>query len=419
MNETKPFKYIMDSYQCNLGNGFTGGAYVRSPWTLTGTNKRSGTSCPNWRWLTRIGSNATTTFSGEKHTIHNTPTDAYVLGINSLNRQPAADGAIGGYLGQLASPVSWDLSLFTAANNKAKTAFYKKVREAQMQVSGLTFLGELREAVHMVRHPAEALYRGVSDYLGVLSKRKARNPGTSQRKRVLQDTWLEYSFGWSPLFNDIQGGLKAYARLLASKDESVNIRASGVEERDLGMTVSETATNFIYWFYSIKNSQKCTVRYIASVRANKSGPQSQIDRAMDLFGFRWDEFIPTAWELLPWSFFIDYFTNIGDVISANAASSAEVNWGCLTARYSGTSETSQLGSINKTKTKQNYPFGSGNFTDCGGTLGKCIWTRTKVDRSPVDSVGIPALTFRFPGASRQFINLWALFSANKRVTPFY
>ena len=419
MDETHPFKYIMDSYQCNLGNGFTGGAYIRSPWTLTGTNMRQGTSCPNWRWLTRIGSNATTNFVGEKHTISNYPTDAYVLGINPANRRSAADGAIGGYLGQLASPVSWNTSLFDAANNKAKTAFYKKVREAQMQVSGLTFLGELREAVHMVRHPAEALYRGVSDYLGVLSKRKARNPGTRQRKRILQDTWLEYSFGWSPLFHDIQSGLQAYSRLLGAKEESVNIRASGLEERDLGETVSETATNFIYWFYSVRGQQKCTVRYIASVRANKSGPQTQIDRAMDLFGFRWDEFIPTAWELLPWSFLIDYFTNIGDVISAQATSSAEVNWGCLTSRYSGTSITAQVGSINKTKTKQFYPFGSGNYVDCGGTLGKTVWTRTRVVRSPVDTVGLPAVTFRFPGASRQFINMAALFAGSRRVTPFY
>jgi hypothetical protein len=418
MNETHPFKYVCPIIQVNLGNGYTGGSPT-SYWTLSGTNFRQGTSCPNWRFLTRIGSDATTSFTGEKHTINKVGADAYVLGINSLNFRPAADGAWGDYLATVAGPTSWNTSLYTAANNKAKSAFWKKVREAQMQVSGLTFLGELREAVHMIRHPADALIRSMEGYISVLSKRKARNPSTKQRKRVLQDTWLEYSFGWSPLMNDIQNGLKAYSRVLASEGEAVQIRASGVEERDLGDSVGEISCNGIYFKYIGKFSQKCTVRYIASVRPNKSGPKTQLDRAMDTFGFRLDEFIPTAWELLPWSFFIDYFSNIGDVISANAASSAEINWACLTVRYSGESKYSQYGEVNKTKTKQFYGFGSGNFSDAGGTLGRLHWTRTRVERSPVAGVGLPALTLRFPGSPRQFVNLWALFSGAKRVTPYY
>lgn len=418
MNETHPFRYTTDMIQVNYENGFTGGSPI-SRWSLTGTNFRQGTSNPNWRFLCRIGSNATTSFTGEKHTISFQPTDCWITGINQFNRKYARDGAIGSYLATVAGPQSWNTSLFDSANNKAKSAFYKKVREAQMQVSGLTFLGELREAVHMIRHPAQALFRGLEGYLGALGKRKGRNPSSSHRKRVLQDTWLEYSFGWSPLMNDIQNGCKAYSRLISSVSESVQIRASGVEERFLGDTVGSLTCNNAYFKYINKLSQKTTVRYIASVRANKTGPQTQLDRAMDLFGFRLDEFVPTAWELLPWSFFIDYFSNIGDVLAAQATSSAEVNWGCLTARYSGTSDYRQYGTIDKSLTKTNYPFGSSNFSDCGGTIGFLTWTRTRVERNPVSSVGLPALTLRFPGSSRQFINLWALFSSGKRVTPFY
>jgi len=36
----------------------------------------------------------------------------------------------------------------------------------------------------------------------------------------------------------------------------------------------------------------------------------------NLFGFQPSEFLPTAWELLPWSFLADYFSNIGDCLTA-------------------------------------------------------------------------------------------------------
>lgn len=41
-------------------------------------------------------------------------------------------------------------------------------------------------------------------------------------------------------------------------------------------------------------------------------------------GLTIQEFVPTVWELIPYSFVVDYFTNIGDVV--NYAYSANLNW---------------------------------------------------------------------------------------------
>lgn len=416
MNETHPTQYDIPLVTINANNGFSTPSVGH--WPLTGTNLRQGSSLRNWRELIESGSDATTSFIGEKHTFKSKPMDAWVTGVNSLNLRAARDEAYGGFWATSAVPVIWNTSLFTAADNQARSAYYRKLRKAQVQVSGPTFLGELREAVHMIRHPAYALRRGLTGYFDVLSTRRARNPGKKQRRRVLQDTWLEYSFGWAPLIGDIQSGLEAYRGLLR-KEEHQRIQASGKVEADLGAQYGELYGNRIWFNYQTRRTQSCTVRYIASVRATKTGPDDAIGRAMDSFGFRWDEFIPTAWELLPWSFFIDYFSNIGEVLSANATSEATVNWGVLTARYSGMSYLTQQGPINKAKTKQQYSFGGINFADCGGEMGEVLWTRTRVERSKISSVGLPTLRVRLPGSNVQFLNLWALFSSNRRVTPFF
>jgi hypothetical protein len=63
--------------------------------------------------------------------------------------------------------------------------------------------------------------------------------------------------------------------------------------------------------------EKRMIRYKGAVIAQVKGPSWQND---DLFGFNPQNFIPAAWELLPWSFLADYFTNIGDILTASIVS---------------------------------------------------------------------------------------------------
>jgi hypothetical protein len=52
--------------------------------------------------------------------------------------------------------------------------------------------------------------------------------------------------------------------------------------------------------------------------------------SVGLLGFRWEDFIPTVWELIPYSFLVDYFTNIGDVLSAWSHQDFGQRWACKT-----------------------------------------------------------------------------------------
>jgi hypothetical protein len=75
--------------------------------------------------------------------------------------------------------------------------------------------------------------------------------------------------------------------------------------------------------------EHANVRYKGSVTISTEA--TKWDNAA-LFGFTPSEFIPTAWELLPWSFLIDYFTNIGDILSSAVTQTAPVNFVNKTVR---------------------------------------------------------------------------------------
>jgi hypothetical protein len=51
-----------------------------------------------------------------------------------------------------------------------------------------------------------------------------------------------------------------------------------------------------------------------------------------LSGFSWTEFVPTAYELLPFSFVLDYFSNVGSVLSAGYASKGYTSWVSVSTR---------------------------------------------------------------------------------------
>jgi hypothetical protein len=301
-------------------------------------------------------------------------------------------------------PSAPSTSLDAEAYNLALVRLYKRIREQRTSFEGLTFVGELREALSMIRNPARTLRNSISGYLGSAKKRARRNRSPAAKNRAISQTWLEYSFGWSPLINDVGNGAKALSRLLTYRTFGV----LPVSARDSASTATVTTglrsdpSGAFRTIQTIKESSTTGCHLTVGIKVEPYGNRDL--SFLEEVGFNPGSFLPTLWELLPWSFFIDYFTNVGDVIGA---------FSYLQSEYSFTSRTYRRENrIDKTDRYDMsfYPTTPLVYFIFNGEPGDTTATAKRVSRGTF-TPGIPTLDFRLPGFGTKWLNIAALVRA--------
>jgi hypothetical protein len=266
------------------------------------------------------------------------------------------------------------------ADYAARQQFVSKYQSRRTAFQGGVFFGELREAVEMIRRPAKALRDGLDSYYSDVKKRLKKKKKKKSRKRIIQDTWLEYSFGWSPLVNDVLDACK----LAAAQPYWAYERMSGVAGRDDKSDVykATTGSSFLKIDYTISRKSSCVVRYKGAVSA-VAGPVPFSEQ----MGLSWSNVLPTAWELIPYSFLVDYFTNIGDII-------AGMSTGTIRLAYGSRSST-RISSVSVDAVSFDLLWAVTNFT--AGTDwklngyasgGGVNTTRVWYDRSVIDNISV-------------------------------
>jgi len=140
------------------------------------------------------------------------------------------------------------------------------------------------------------------------SSRMSRERGRSRVTDLVADTWLEYSYGWKPLLKDVYDTAKAAASIMVEYQNVVRMEVasasnnrvtySNVPNGQLGLTTLTDSTDMgrMAIFYRI--------------------PSGTISTA-DAFGLNNPLYV--AWELVPFSFVVDWFLPIGDMINALTA----------------------------------------------------------------------------------------------------
>lgn len=295
------------------------------------------------------------------------------------------------------------------ANNAAKSDFLKRLIRHNRQVAGGVVLGELRETLSMIRNPAKALRRRVSDWqtsakkLRSRSARRNRGPVDRRTRAVnkdLAESWLEHSFGWTPLLSDIDDASRALNRRNEYVGEPKPIFGEGGRETALEDSVSYLTGNGCRIYYNFSRKRVTHVEYFGKTRAYVMNPLKFNAR---LWGFDPRDFVPTIWELIPYSFLIDYFTNIGDVLEAWSWGRADLAW----------AEQRVLRQYSNTRTYWSVPSAS-NYYDSGSSSGGLTTNTSYKTRSPYVGGFIPSFHWRLPGfSSLKWLNIAALVAAKR------
>lgn len=389
---------------------------------------KTGNYLPNWRRVISSGGNATTVFS------------AYVndLKVVYANRRVDFDVRIDAvqniwkpYYSLESSWRPWaninpishflilDGAFFGRARAKAIKSLYQQIWKANHQFQGGVFMGEVGKTVNMMGKAAKNFKSGVLDYVTTAVGIRKGKGSKKSREKAIADTYLEYVFGWTPLLHDVKDAAVALARLNHEKrGERTRFRAYGVEEGQASKSDGSISFANLYTKYLIYETAKVEVIYrgfLQGPRFEQANPS--IDRIISMSGFDMRSFIPTVWELVPYSFLVDYFTNIGDCLQSYVTDTSPVVGLWLTEIWESRREQT-FSPYNEPLTIQLFQNYHGaqnvrNFRFSGGT-GQYVTITRNVSRAPAS---VPLMLPRFEGFDinvKQLTNIGALITSKTR-----
>lgn len=397
-------------------NGASDGPNAQPKWMAQPARRvdrdRTGVAVSNWLQKIQDGQNATSDMTAQFWSVvdEKPVVGSVYMRINQFSYWHT-NSVNGHVLSYYTGFPAW--TGFTSnAESQARAKLFKAVRDAETKLQGLVFLGELRETLRMLRRPLEGLQDLIQDYLTRAQALK-RGKKPSQRRRYdqnLSKLWLEYAFGWTPLLADVEAARNAYNALFR-KERQVKFSVGGKDFYRRAPNAYGTTCIMDGWPSYIRLDtgdvihQTEIIRYRGVVRATATTTaQDRLAR----FGFSVKEFLPTAWELLPWSFLLDYFANIGDILEASVTDTSKVIW--VSKSRVRIQDTERWGEFHNPKSE----IGSGNVSSHSTNRGFVKYRQRYVQRWASPGVNLPELTFRLPHSPRKLVNIVALLDLMRR-----
>lgn len=380
----------------------------------------------DWKKRIRLGVNATTRFVADNRSMEysdgeflasiyckSTNQTAYIQEIGSL--------AVGNWWFAdvpIAPSNIIDQSALTQAIQRAHT----DARAKQGALKGATVLAELRDAIRGIRNPAGAFRRGIDDYASAARRncRKANNGRSLPRNqreynslsdtrrgaigRALSGTYLEHAFGWTPLLNDIGDAVIAGIRL-SRRTPRARFRGYGTNEVDPNVSI-ETITSQGYSFrWNVCSHEVHSVVVYGAVKLQLHAlPLSRAEE----FGVLPKDFAPALWEAIPYSFLVDYFTNVGEIVNALSFPRGDIAWVARTFRNTRIRDCTRASIKNSGGATETLFIKRDLLRRVPST---CYWSRSMVDRISYDaSLPLPSFQVEIPGSKnwRKWLNMGAL-----------
>lgn len=287
-----------------------------------------GSGNPNWKNIIRSGGNATSEYQITV-TKSNSASGGTGISTGPWDIYTVGDGVFGFVL----TPEN-----FGIGDGAIREASAKALSKLRSSFSAGTFLGEAREAMQMLKHPANSLRKLVDkthkrmrvyQYQALASKRTRRD--VANANAALPDLYLEFQFGAKPLGQDIAAAYDALIRMNNSPKDMpfygthrVNMKYG----REVVFAGNLVTGDRIETWRSINRQITAKVKGAASLKMGFGMPAFQ-------GGSTIPDMVPTIYNLMPWSFLIDYFTNIGHCLEARAtASLLEIRWGFTNVKIS-------------------------------------------------------------------------------------
>lgn len=282
-----------------------------------------------------------------------------------------------------------DSNTITGAMDVALIDAYAKIRDNTI-MSG-EIMSSLGQSLRMLRRPF-----GNSVKLMKQCYNSAKRSYRKTAKSVTQanaDAWLEYRYGWAPIFMDMKTGLNMYSKreyLLLSQRRVV--RASTMAScKGTSSYVDATLSTAPYLVSG-------NVTYHEEVGAHGGviyliGDRSTSQALVEDLRLEATSLASTAWEIVPFSFVFDWFVKVGPWLEAvNLPPSVTVlgNWVTAVSKVKKQFNISEIKWWNPYRSRWDYVTSSGseyNITTISRDVGRTL-------------PSYPPVTLKLPGVIR-------------------
>ncbi len=387
--------------------------------TSQGTNSyncsRTGNAVPKWRAIIKSGGDATSVLIGNDVKTSRMEPVLYTGGYHAVPGDPSeyVETVRGFPISTTQTPGNLGGTSAISADNQALSRAYASLNAVQQQFQGVVFLGELKETLHLLKHPFKGVEDFVKSYYKDLRssksfKRLKEKRSRANRNSFLQtaaNAWLETAFGIKPLLSDCKDLTEAVLRQrYGVKSSTISGSGFSIKAKDdfsymsLGNT-GEAKISFV-------DQTILSVRYKGRVDGTATAAYGSAEGLRAALGFNLESFVPSLYELVPYSFLADYFSNLGDLINAGCSSQAGLKFVVRTERL----VSSRVGVISP----YNKNGSSGRWWTGSTSPGSIFISQSTVSRSSSSKLGMPTLEFSFPGADMHSANILALIKSNER-----
>lgn len=384
---------------------------------------------PQWRQRIARGLNATTLLDAESTTFTYTPGHLY-LGkwcAGSVQRfgyyQYDGDLFVG-HSSVWDRPPAAPTVMDNKTRDEALTRAIMDARSKQNHFRGGNFIAELRDTIRGLRNPVKGFRNLIDTYHRNGRKRVKRAVGrrpvpTSQSsfrdlerdspdvaraaQRALSDSWLEANFGWQPLLGD---AVDAYHALRALSARVPLERFFGRSSNDDPPTYVSASRNHditsLTW--NVRTFTRYEVTFYGAVKVQTDEPTGA---AVEEMGVRARDFLPAVWEAIPYSFLIDYFSNVGDIIETVSFPKTDLAWVARTFRNHSIRSTERVAVVEPSSPA--FPASQSNKV-FEFSPPRVEWDRKYVNRTAYSDSIIPSHRFEIPGSKnwRKWCNVAAL-----------
>lgn len=403
-----------------------------TPYSINYSSSVTGNRMPSWKRRIREGKSATTYMVGTKKKVLEWTPGSYALVYTDWispklwTEQYYKSGAWL-YSSEFLVFPTYNNSGETAADNIAKAKFVKRAIQAQTTFQVGVSGGEMRETLRFIRSPLRGLHQSLRDYMMLVKKRarerryvKRRNLDKKVREtllnRMVAGTWLESQLAIAPLMGEVKSGAEALARIVTKVErERVPINAKGEYStiaKSFNPPTAWSVDKFRVYIETVYTNQ---VIYRGAVRV-VNPYKHRVASGLQVMGFMPKDFLPTIWELIPYSFLMDYVANIDDIIAAASFARSNLAWVQRTTRREAVRTTTLLyDSVARVNSLNLDPSVGEKIITNRFSAPRSVLLSSRVERSVYEGGLVPDLTFNVPSSAKKWANITGLLLVQKRV----